>query len=314
MTGGAGFLGSWICDVLVKQGSKVICLDNFSSGRKDNIEHLKSFKNFRIVEHDISQSICFNDHIDIILHLASRASPLEFSLFPIQILKANTIGTYLALEIAKKHKARLVFASSSEVYGDPDPKHIPTPESYFGNVNPVGVRSCYDEAKRVAETFVMAYHFQHGVDGRIVRIHNTYGPRMRAGNVYGRVVTRFIDQALREVPLTVFGDGRQTRSFTYVTDMIIGILKMAFFPDLSGEIINLGSSEEISIIKLAKTILQLTNSNSEIEFHTLPPDDPKRRCPDVSKAERTLNWKSEISLKKGLNKTISWLKNQQLKN
>jgi UDP-glucuronate decarboxylase len=197
ITGGAGFLGSWICDVLVKNGSDVICLDNYSSGKRENVEHLESFDNFNLVEHDISKPIFFDKHIDLILHMASRASPLEFSRFPIQILKANTMGTWIALGIAKKNKARLVLASSSEVYGDPDPNNIPTSETYYGNVNPVGVRSCYDEAKRVSETFVMAYNFQHGLDTRIVRIHNTYGPRMRAGDIYGRVVTRFIDQALR---------------------------------------------------------------------------------------------------------------------
>jgi len=314
VTGGAGFLGSWICDVLVRLGSRVICLDNFSSGRRDNVEHLGSLESFRLVEHDISQPIFFDEPIDLILHLASRASPLEFSRFPIQILKANTLGTWVALGIAKKHEARLVYASSSEVYGDPDPRHIPTPETYYGNVNPVGVRSCYDEAKRAAEAFVMAYNIQHGVDVRIVRIHNTYGPRMRAGDVYGRVVTRFIDQALRGVPLTVFGDGRQTRSFTYVTDMVRGILKASYFSDLSGEVFNLGSGKEMEIIGLAKTVLELTVSDSEIEFHPLPPDDPKRRCPDTSKAERLLKWKAETTLREGLNKTISWLKEQQLMN
>jgi UDP-glucuronate decarboxylase len=218
----------------------------------------------------------------------------------------------VVLGIAKKHKARLVYASSSEVYGDPDPRYIPTPESYYGNVNPAGVRSCYDEAKRVAEAFVMAYYVQHGLDVRIMRIHNTYGPRMRAGDIYGRVVTRFIDQALRKVPITVFGDGRQTRSFTYVTDMIRGILRMAYLPELSGEIINLGSGKEIEIIELAKIILRLTNSDSKIEFYPLPPDDPKRRCPDTSKADKLLTWRTEITLKDGLDKTISWIKKQEL--
>ena len=308
VTGGAGFLGSWICDVLVKQGSNVICLDNFSSGRRENVEHLESLENFRVVKHDVSNPIFFNNHIDLILHLASRASPMEFSRFPVQILKSNTLGTWVALGIAKKHKARLVYASSSEVYGDPDVKHIPTPESYYGNVNPVGVRSCYDEGKRAAEAFVMAYYFKHGVDTRIARIHNTFGPRMRTGDVYGRIVTRFIDQALRGVPLTVFGDGRQTRSFTYVTDMVRGILMVAYFPDLFGEVFNLGSGKEIEIIEFAKIILKLTNSDSKIEFYPLPPDDPKRRFPDISKIERSLKWKANTCLIKGLNKTISWLR------
>ena len=312
VTGGAGFLGSWICDMLGMQGSMLICLDNFSSGRRENIEHLEGLGNFKLVKHDISQPIFFDEKIDVILHLASRASPLEFSRFPIQILKANTLGTWVALGIAKKHEARLVYASSSEVYGDPDPEYIPTPETYYGNVNPVGVRSCYDEAKRVAEAFVTAYRVQHGVDARIVRIYNTYGPRMRTGDVYGRVVMRFIDQALRGVPLTVFGDGLQTRSFTYVSDMVMGILEVAYLSDLSGEVFNLGSKKEMQIIELAKMVIELTDSDSEIEFHSLPPDDPKRRCPDTSKAEQLLKWKTETSLKEGLHKTISWLKKEQL--
>lgn len=308
VTGGAGFLGSWICDVLVGLGGRVLCLDNLSSGRNENIEHLLDSDKYRYIEHDISKPIFFDEDIDIILHFASRASPLEFSKFPIQILKANTLGTWISLGIAKKHNARFVLASTSEVYGDPDPKYIPTPETYFGNVNPNGVRSCYDESKRVAEAFTAAYRLQHGVDTRIVRIHNTYGPRMRAGDVYGRVVTRFIDQALRVAPLTVFGDGGQTRSFTYVTDMVQGILKIAHFSGLSGEVFNLGSGKEMEIIELARTVLELTNSDSEIEFHPLPQDDPVRRCPDTSKAERILLWNVVTSLKEGLDKTIAWLK------
>lgn len=306
VTGGAGFLGSWICDVLVGLGGKVLCLDNLSSGRNENIEHLLDSDKFRYIDHDISNPIFFDEDIDIVMHFASRASPLEFTKFPIQILKANTLGTWVSLGIAKEHNARFVLASTSEVYGDPDPKFIPTPETYYGNVNPVGVRSCYDESKRVAEAFVTAYRVQHGLDARIVRIHNTYGPRMRAGDVYGRVVTRFIDQALRGVPLTVFGDGRQTRSFTYVTDMVRGIMKLAHFPDLSGDVFNLGSGKEREIIELAKTIIELTGSDSMMAFHPLPPDDPRRRCPETCKAERLLKWKTSTSLKEGLDYTISW--------
>ena len=310
VTGGAGFLGSWICDVLFGLKGKILCLDNLSSGRIDNIENLLDSEKFRYIEHDISKPIFFDENIDILLHFASRASPLEFTKFPIQILKANTLGTWISLGIAKKHDARFVLASTSEVYGDPDPQHIPTPETYFGNVNPNGVRSCYDESKRVAEAFTAAYRLQHGLDTRIVRIHNTYGPRMRAGDVYGRVVTRFIDQALGGAPLTVFGDGRQTRSFTYVTDMVKGILKVAHFSDLSGETFNLGSVYEMAIIELARTVLELTDSDSELEFHPLPQDDPNRRCPDTSKAERIIFWKVVTLLKEGLNKTIAWLEMQ----
>lgn len=306
VTGGAGFLGSWTCDALIELGAKVICLDNFSSGQRKNIKHLEDSVNFRLVEHDITQPIFFDEKIDLILHLASRASPLEFTRFPIQIMKANTLGTWISLGIAKKHKARFVYASSSEIYGNPEPKHIPTPETYNGNVNPVGERSCYDEAKRAGEAFVTAYHIQHNLDTRIIRIFNTYGPRMRAGDVYGRVVTRFIDQALRGAPLTVFGDGHQTRSFAYVTDTIKGILKLANQQELTGEIINLGSQEEIEIIQLAKKTIELTESTSNIEHHPLPPDDPRRRCPDTNKAEELVDWNVETKLERGLRKTIRW--------
>ena len=310
VTGGAGFLGSWICDVLVGLKGRVICLDNFSSGRNENIEHLLDLDNFGFIEQDISKPVFFDKKIDIVLHLASRASPLEFSRFPIQILKANTLGTWISLGIAKEHEARFLLASTSEVYGDPDSKFIPTPETYFGNVNPNGARSCYDEAKRVAEAFTTAYKLQHGLDTRIIRIHNTYGPLMRAGDIYGRVVTRFIDQGLRGIPLTVFGEGDQTRAFNYVSDMVKGILKVSHLPDLPGEVFNLGSSMEMKIIDLAKTILKLTGSKSQIKYYPLPPDDLKRRCPETFKAERMLKWKVETNLTEGLNKTILWSKDQ----
>lgn len=306
VTGGAGFLGSWACDVLVKQGTQVICLDNFSSGQKENVQHLMGLKNFRLVEHDISQPIFFDEKVDVVLHLASRASPLEFARFPIQILKANTLGTWVTLGIVKNHRARLVYASTSEVYGDPDPKHVPTLETYNGNVNPVGPRSCYDEAKRAGEAFITAYRIQHGLDTRIIRIFNTYGPRMRPGDIYGRVVPRFINQAVNGQPITVFGDGTQTRSFTYVTDMVKGILKATYLPEASGEVINLGSSIETRIIDLAKIILKLTRSKSEIKFQSLPVDDPKMRCPDMGKAEKLLKWKTKNSLQQDLARTISW--------
>lgn len=308
VTGGAGFLGSYICDVLIKQRAEVICIDNFSSGRMENIQHLTGLENFTLVEHDISQPIFFDKHIDMVLHLASRASPFEFAKFPIQIMKANTLGTWVALGIAKEHDARLVYTSSSEIYGDPDPGHIPTPESYTGNVNPVGPRSCYDEAKRAGEAFINAYRIQHGLDTRILRIFNAFGPRIRPGDIYGRVVARFIDQALSNRPLTVFGDGTQTRSFTYVSDMVEGILKAAWVTDASGEVVNLGSTAETRIIDLAETILRLTDSDSRIEFHPLPADDPKRRCPDISKAKRLLRWEPKTGLEEGLQRAIAWFR------
>ena len=308
VTGGAGFLGSWICDVLVGQGASVTCLDNFASGLVKNIRHLRHLQNFKFVEHDISKPIEFDEKFDLIMHLASRASPFEFARYPIQILKANTLGIWVALGIAKKYRARFLYTSTSEIYGDPDPRFIPTPESYNGNVNPTGPRSCYDEAKRAGEAFVKAYELQHGMDTRIVRIFNTYGPRLRADDIYGRVISRFISQALGNKPITVFGDGSQTRSFAYVTDQIEGVLRLAALDEAEGEVVNIGSDKEASILELAKMIKKLTNSPSEIVFQPLPKDDPKRRCPDISKARKLLKWKPKVSLEEGLRKTIAWYK------
>jgi|Deesub1362A_J573_1020465.scaffolds.fasta_scaffold04261_3 UDP-glucuronate decarboxylase len=308
VTGGAGFLGSWICDVLVKQGAEVTCLDNFSSGLRSNIEHLMDKENFTFVEHDISKPIFFDKHFDLVMHLASRASPFEFEKFPIQILKANTLGIWVALGIAKKHRARFLYASTSEVYGNPPASFIPTPETYNGNVNPVGPRSCYDEAKRAGEAFVMAYRLEHGLDTRIARIFNTYGPRMRAGDIYGRVVPRFIEQALNNKPITVFGDGSQTRSFTYVTDEVEGLLRLAGIDGLGGEVVNIGNNRETTILELAQLVKNLCSSDSEIVFMPLPKDDPRRRCPDISKAKKLLKWEPRVSLKEGLKKTIEWFK------
>jgi len=306
VTGGAGFLGSYVCDVLVKLGAQVTCIDNLSSGRMENIQHLMKLDNFDLVEHDISDALFLDKQVDIVMHLASRASPFEFAKFPIQIMKANTLGTWVALGIAKEHKARLVYTSSSEIYGDPDAENIPTPETYWGNVNPVGPRSCYDEAKRAGEAFANAYRIQHKLDTRILRVFNTFGPRIRPGNLYGRVIPRFIDQALQGDPLTVFGDGTQTRSFTYVTDMVEGLLMAAWVAEASGEVINLGSHVETRIVDLARMVLGLTGSESEIEFHPLPVDDPKRRCPNVGKAKRLLGWEPKVSLEDGLKRAISW--------
>jgi len=306
VTGGAGFLGSYICDVLVKLGAQVTCIDNLSSGKKENIQHLMSLDNFDLVEHDISDALFLDKQVDVVMHLASRASPFEFAKFPIQIMKANTLGTWVALGIAKEHKTRLVYTSSSEIYGDPDAENIPTPETYWGNVNPVGPRSCYDEAKRAGEALINAYKIQHRLDARILRVFNTFGPRIRPGNLYGRVIPRFIDQALQGDPLTVFGDGTQTRSFTYVTDMVEGLMMAAWVAEASGEVINLGSHVETRIVDLARMVLDLTDSKSEIEFHPLPVDDPKRRCPNVSKAKKLLGWEPKTSLKQGLLRTIKW--------
>jgi UDP-glucuronate decarboxylase len=308
VTGGAGFIGSWICEVLVKQGAMVSCLDNLSSGMAKNIKGLAGKENFDFIEHDISKPIEFEENFDLVMHLASRASPFEFEKYPIQILKANTLGIWVALGIAKKQKARFVYTSTSEVYGDPAPQYFPTPESYNGNVNPVGPRSCYDEAKRAGEAFVVAYKNQHNLDTRIVRIFNTYGPRMRAGDIYGRVVPRFIEQALNNKPITVFGDGEQTRSFTYITDQVEGILRLASSSAGRGEIVNIGNNNETKIIDLAMLIKKMTSSSSEIVFQPLPADDPKRRCPDVSKAKKLLGWTPRTSLEEGLSRTIKWFR------
>jgi UDP-glucuronate decarboxylase len=304
VTGGAGFLGSWICEVLIAQGAKVICLDNLVSGLKFNILHLMDEDNFKFVQHDITQPIFFDETIDVVMHLASRASPFEFEKFPIQILKANTLGIWVTLGIAKKHKARFLYTSTSEVYGSA--AEIPTSEVYRGNVNPVGPRSCYDEAKRCGESFVIAYKMQHDLDVRIARIFNTYGPRMRAEGVYGRVVPRFVEQALSNKPLTVFGDGSQTRSFCYVKDQIEGLLRLVFIEEAEGEVVNMGGDEEIKIIMLANMIKRLTNSTSEIVFKELPEDDPTRRKPDISKAKKLLDWKPKVKLEEGLKRTIEW--------
>ncbi|MGZ4870081.1 MAG: UDP-glucuronic acid decarboxylase family protein [Halobacteriota archaeon] len=306
VTGGAGFLGSWLCDVLVKLDANVICLDNLASSLESNILDLRTKDNFAFIKHDITQPIFLDEAVDVVLHLASRASPFEFQRFPIQILKANTLGIWVALGIAKRHNARLLYTSTSEIYGNAT--EIPTSEEYTGNVNPVGARSCYDEAKRCGESFVAAYRLQHGMDTRIARLFNTYGPRMRADDVYGRVVPRFIEQALEDSPITVFGDGSQTRSFCYVTDQIVGLLRFALSDGLDGKTVNIGNDEEITIVALAETIKKLTNSKSKLEFGTLPKDDPLRRRPDIRKAKDLLNWKPTVGLEQGLERTIQWFR------
>ena len=305
VTGGAGFLGSWMCEVLIAQNARVICLDNLASGREQNIENLKENENFTFLRHDISQPVILDKKIDLVLHMASRASPLEFEQFPIQIMKANTLGTWIALGIAKKDRARLLFTSTSEIYGE---SHIiPTPETYNGNVNTLGIRGCYDEAKRAGEATCMAYIRQHGIDVRIVRIFNTYGPRMRADGYYGRVVPRFITQALRNDPITIFGEGTQTRSFCYVTDQIEGLLRFVAKDDLKGEVINIGNPIELSIVDLAFLIKKITGSKSRLQYFPLPQDDPHRRCPIITKAKDLLDWSPKVDLETGLKKTIQYM-------
>ncbi|MHA1885547.1 MAG: UDP-glucuronic acid decarboxylase family protein [Promethearchaeota archaeon] len=321
VTGGAGFLGSWVCDVLVEQNAYCVCLDNLTSGRPKNILDLMDKDNFRFINHDISYpiyfgmsyhplGICIGDikKIDIVMHMASRASPFEFQREPISILRSNTLGTLNSLGIAKFHNAIFFYTSTSEVYGNPPKEEVPTSEDYFGYVNPVGPRSCYDESKRAGEAYVKAYELQHNMRTKIVRIFNTSGPRIRHGPEFGRVVPNFINQALNDEDITIFGDGLQTRSFIYVVDEIEGILKMVHTDEANGEVINLGNIKEYTIVDLANIIKDLTGSNSKIVFKPLPVEDPVRRCPDITKAKRILNWEPTTSLEDGLKKTIAWFK------
>jgi len=303
VTGGGGFLGSYLCDALVKSKANVTCLDDFSTGLVHNIDHLRNSGNFEMVKEDVS-SFQSGDNYDFILHFASRASPEEYQLNPVKTLLANSHGSHRMLELARRRDSRILFASSSEVYGDP--KVFPTPESYWGNVNPIGVRSCYDEGKRYGEALFMAYHRQHGLDTRIVRIHNTYGPRLRADGAYARALSRFVLQALKGADLTVYGDGTQTRSFCYVTDTVSGILLMLSSSKCSGEVLNVGSGDETRILDLASKIKEIVGCNSKISYHPIPMDDPKRRWPDINKARSMLSWAPKVSLDKGLKRTIRW--------
>lgn len=309
ITGGAGFLGSWMCETLINCGAYVTCIDNFSSGQKTNIQSMMDNERFLFIEHDISMPLSVEPPIDYVFHMASRASPFEFEHYPIQILKANTMGMLVALGIAKKHHARIIYTSTSEVYGNPE--IVPTPESYNGNVNPTGLRGCYDEAKRCGEAYVTAYHRQYHLNTRIARIFNTYGPRIRMDGIYGRVIPRFINQALTGTPLTVFGDGSQTRSFTYITDQIEGLLRLAALDSAEGLVINIGNVNEITVRELAKKIISLTGSKSPLTFHPLPEGDPLRRRPDITLAKGILGWVPGISLETGLKRTIEWIKTQK---
>lgn len=300
ITGGAGFIGSHLCKRLLHDGNHVICLDNFFTGNKANIEELLENKNFKLVEHDITEK--FSADVDEIYNLACPASPPHYQYDPVKTTKTSVLGIINMLELARKCGAKVLQASTSEVYGSPQVH--PQPESYWGNVNPIGIRSCYDEGKRCAETLMMDYHRQHGVDVRIVRIFNTYGPNMDIND--GRVVSNFIIQALKGEDLTVYGDGNQTRSFCYVDDLVDGLIKM-----MSGQYIgpvNLGNPSERTILDFAKLIIELTGSKSEIVYRELPSDDPTQRQPDLTIAKRELNWKPTTDIKVGLEKTIKYFK------
>jgi len=320
VTGGAGFLGSWVCDVLISQGAYVICLDNISSGLKSNIIHLENHPNFRFIMHDISKPIYFGQvrpnytsipdihKLDIVMHMASRASPFEFYNYPISILKSNTFGTFNALGIANSHNAIFYYSSTSEVYGNPPNEAIPTPETYYGYVNPIGPRSCYDEAKRCGEAYIMAYMLEYGINAHITRIFNTYGPRIRSGKLFGRVIPNFIHQTLMDEDITIFGDGSQTRSFVYIVDEIEGILTDVMEEKARGIVINIGNDKETTILEIAQKIIEITGSKSKIVFKPLPIDDPARRQPNIERARKILNWEPTTSLEEGLRKTINWYK------
>lgn len=302
VTGGAGFIGSHLCDRLLEKEHSVIALDNLITGSTDNIAHLAGRSDFQFIKHDVTEYIYIHGSIDFIFHLASPASPIDYLMYPIQTLKVGALGTHKALGLAKEKNAGLLLASTSEVYGDP--LVHPQPESYWGNVNPVGPRGVYDEAKRYAEALVFAYHRTHGVDTRIARIFNTYGPRNRADD--GRVVPSFVCQAIKGEDLTIFGDGRQTRSFCFVSDTVNGLISLME----SGyhEPVNIGNPNEMTVREFALEVIRLSDSSSSLTTRDLPVDDPKVRKPDISTARRVLNWNPEVLLEDGLKKTIEYFR------
>lgn len=301
VTGGAGFIGSHLCERLLEQGHRVICMDNFFSGSKNNVKHLRARKNFTLITHDIITPIFLS--VDEIYNLACPASPIYYQKNPIKTVKTSTIGMINMLGMAKKSGARILQASTSEIYGDP--KVHPQNEAYWGNVNPVGIRSCYDEGKRISETLCFDYHREHGVNIGVVRIFNTYGSRMQLND--GRVVSNFVVQALRQKPLTIYGNGLQTRSFCYVDDLVEGLIKMMNNNRFVGPV-NLGNPEEITIGQLARKIIDMTGSGSKIVKKPLPKDDPSRRKPDISLARKILKWTPRVSLEEGLEKTIPYFR------
>jgi len=302
VTGGAGFLGSHLCERLLQEGHKVVCVDNLLTGKLENIQPLLDRDDFQFIEHDVTRPFEVNVPLDNVLHFASPASPMDYLELPIQTLKVGSLGTHNTVGLAKAKEARYLLASTSEVYGDP--LVHPQPETYWGNVNPVGPRGVYDEAKRFAEAMVMAYHRFHGLETRIVRIFNTYGPRMRPKD--GRVVPAFIQQALLGEPLTVFGDGSQTRSFCYVNDLVEGIWRL--LNSDTSDPVNIGNPHEMTILEFGQRIIEATNSKSEISFVELPVDDPKTRQPDITRAREILDWSPQVELQDGLGTTIDYFR------
>ncbi|MCX7665557.1 MAG: SDR family oxidoreductase [Gemmataceae bacterium] len=304
ITGGAGFIGSHLCERFLAEGHEVVCVDNFITGSIPNLDPFRDHPRFKFIGHDISNPLKIPGPIDNVLHFASPASPVDYLNYPIQTLKVGAMGTHVTLGIAKEKKARYLLASTSECYGDP--LEHPQREEYWGNVNPIGVRGCYDEAKRFAEAMTMAYHRTHGVNTHIVRIFNTYGERMRLDD--GRVLPNFMGQALRGEPLTVYGDGSQTRSFCYVSDLVEGIFRL-LFTDYHLPV-NLGNPAEITILQFAEEILRLSGSKSRIEFRPLPADDPKVRQPDITRARTLLNWEPRVGREEGLKRTMAYFRNK----
>lgn len=300
ITGGAGFIGSHLSDFLVEKGYRVICMDDLITGKMENIKHLLKDRNFEFAKHDVTRHINIKGRLDYVLHLASPASPIDYLKFPIQTLKVGSLGTHNALGVARAKRAAFLLASTSEVYGDPLVN--PQPESYWGNVNCIGPRGVYDEAKRFAEAITMAYHRYHKIDTKIVRIFNTYGERMREDD--GRAIPNFITQALRSEPITVYGSGKQTRSFCYISDMVDGISRLLL--SNINEPVNIGNPHEITLLELADIIIRLTGSKSKAAFKKLPVDDPKVRCPDASLAKKRLKWLPKVKLEDGLKATIGY--------
>ena len=305
VTGGAGFLGSHLCEALRARGWDVVAIDSLLTGQRENLEGLDGDPGFEFIEHDVTEYVSVDGPVDAVLHFASPASPRDYLEYPIKTLKVGSLGTHNTLGLAKDKAARYLLASTSEIYGDP--LVHPQPESYWGNVNPVGPRGVYDEAKRFAEAIALAYHRSHGLDVKIVRIFNTMGPRLRSGD--GRVVSNFLNQAIDGKPLTVYGDGKQTRSFCYVTDEVRGILALLDSSWIGP--MNIGNPDEFSVLELAEVVLEVTGSTSEITFEELPVDDPVRRRPDISVARRELGWRPEVDLREGLALTYDWYRRER---
>lgn len=308
VSGGAGFIGSHLCEALLESGHAVVAMDNFITGREANVASFVHHPSFTLLQQDVTEPVDFA--VDAVFHLASPASPVGYRKYPIETHLVNSIGTYNMLELARKNNASFLMASTSEAYGDP--LVHPQREDYWGNVNPVGPRSCYDESKRFAESITMEYVRQYGLNARIVRIFNTYGPRNDPDD--GRVVPNFVTQALRGEPLTVYGDGQQTRSFCYVSDMVDGLIGAMFGSGTRGDIFNLGNPDERTILEFAQLIIQISGTDVSIVYKELPPDDPVRRCPDITKARTTFGWEPRVSLEDGLHETIEWFRRGRVNN